>query len=241
MKRVNSDGRDVFRPKGQLAREIELATQAADEVVEILAGKLSKQRRRRIDAVVAHRTRRITVAIDGVRDPHNTAAVMRTADAFGLQVVHVIENGTRFLSSRKVTQGAHKWIDLGVWDHAEQFVEAVHNEGKKVFVAAADGAMSLNELDATSPMAIVFGNEHKGVSPELRMLCDGTFRIPIFGFAQSINISAAAAISLAVLRCDGDGDLTPKEADVLRARFYLRAVRAGYDIAIKERLDSTQK
>ncbi|MCP4599415.1 MAG: RNA methyltransferase [Proteobacteria bacterium] len=235
MRRVCSDGRDIFSPKGQLAQEIELATQASDEVVRVLEDKLSKERRGRIDAVIAHRTRQITVAIEGVRDPHNTAAIIRTADAFGLQVVHVIERGTRFISSRKVTQGTHKWVDLGVWESVEPFAETVHEEGKKILVASADGDISLCELNPSEPMALVFGNEHEGVSPEMRSICDGAFSIPMFGFTESINVSVAAAIALAAVRSNGGGDLTPQEADVMRARFYLRAVRAGYDIVMHER------
>ncbi|MCP4674139.1 MAG: RNA methyltransferase [Deltaproteobacteria bacterium] len=235
MKRVSSDGMDVFRPKGQLGKEIELASRAPGEVIRILSDKLSDERRLRIDDVVSRRTRHLTVAIEGVRDPHNTAAVIRTADAFGLQVVHVIERGDRFLSSRKVTQGAHKWVDLGVWERAELFAKVVRDEGKKILIATMDGALPLEDLDPTEPMALVFGNEHDGVSPEMREISDGAFFIPMFGFTESINVSAAAAITLAALRKGGDGSLTPKEAEILRARFYLRAVRAGYDIVMLEK------
>ncbi len=235
MKRVSSEGSDVFRPKGQLAREIALATEDPEDVIEILSGKLSDDRRRRIDEVVSRRTRHLTVAIEGVRDPHNTAAVIRTADAFGLQVVHVIERGERFLSSRKVTQGAHKWVDLGVWSGPQPFVETVRAEGKRILAAAMDGDVAVDALDPDEPLALVFGNEHEGITPEIRSLCDGAFSIPMFGFAESINVSAAAAITLAHLRRFGRGGLTPEEAQILKARFYLRAVRAGYDIVKHEK------
>ena len=234
MKRVNSEGRDVFRPKGQLAKEIDLATRAPRQVVEILSKRLSQERRQNIDKVVAHRTRRLTVAIEGVRDPHNTAAVIRTADAFGLQVVHVIERGDRLLSSRKVTQGAHKWVDLGVFKSADSFASVVRDEGKKILVATAQGTTPLTKIDPSEPMALVFGNEHEGVSNEMLGLSDATFYIPMFGFSRSINVSTAAAITLAYLRDGGKGDLSKPEARVLRARLYLRAVRAGYDIVLRE-------
>ncbi|MDJ0766221.1 MAG: TrmH family RNA methyltransferase [Myxococcota bacterium] len=230
MKRVTSEGRDVFRPKGQLAREISLATRFPEAVVAVLKERLSKERQARIDNVVSHRTRRIAVAIEGVRDPHNTAAVIRTADAFGVQVVHVIEHGDRFLSSRKVTQGAHHWVDLGVWPSPRLFVEAMHAEGKQVLIAAADSQMTLSEIDPDVPVAIVFGNEHAGVSREMQCVSDSAFRIPMFGFSQSINVSVAAGIAIAALRREGVGDLERQEAEILRARFYLRAVRAGYAI-----------
>ena len=234
MRRANPNTKDIFRPKSQLTKEIELANQFTQEVIQVLGERLSNERRERIDAVVSHRTGGLTVAVEGVYDPHNTAAVIRTADAFGLQAVHVIERGHRFLSSRKVTQGSHKWIDLEIWKGVQPFIESVHREGKKVLVAAADARTSLDELDPEEPMALVFGNEHEGVSKEMRQCCDSSFCIPMYGFVESMNISVAAAIAIADLRRGGGGDLTPEQAHVLRARFYLRAVRAGYDIAMLE-------
>ncbi len=65
-------------------------------------------------------------------------------------------------------------------------------------------------------------------------LADGSFRIPMSGFVESFNVSVAAAITIAALRKEGKGDLPPRELAVLRARYYLRAVRAGYDIVVLE-------
>ncbi len=230
MKRISANSHDVFRPKGQLSKEIELAGRFPHEIEAILGKRLSDKRRKRIDDVVGHRTNRLTIAIEGVRDPHNTAAVIRTSDAFGIQSVHIIEGGSRFLSSRRVTQGAHKWVDLGVWKQPNQFVESVKKEDKTVLYAAADEGVSLGEIDPGQQLALVFGNEHEGISPEMRALADGSFCIPMSGFVESLNVSVAAAITIAALRKEGKGDLPPNELAVLRARFYLRAVRAGYDI-----------
>jgi tRNA (guanosine-2'-O-)-methyltransferase len=230
MKRITANSHDVFRPKGQLSKEIELASKFPHEIETILGARLSDERRQRIDDVVGRRTNRLTIAIEGVRDPHNTAAVIRTSDAFGIQAVHIIEGGNRFLSSRRVTQGAHKWVDLGVWKQPNQFIDSVKKEGKSVLYAAADGGVSLDEINPNQAFALVFGNEHEGISPEMKSLADGSFRIPMSGFVESLNVSVAAAITIAALRKDGKGDLPPNELAVLRARYYLRAVRAGYDI-----------
>jgi tRNA (guanosine-2'-O-)-methyltransferase len=211
-----------------------LATESPAAVISCLGDRMSRERRERIDGVVARRTNRLALAMEGVQDPHNTAAVIRTCDAFGVQAVHVIENGIRFLSSKKVTQGSHKWIDLGVWERPGLFADVMREQGKKILVADADGAVPLHELDPRSPMVLVFGNEHEGISPAMRSVAQGSFRIPMFGFVESVNVSVAAAITLAALRGEGGGDLSPAEADRLRARFYLRAVRAGYDIVIRE-------
>jgi tRNA (guanosine-2'-O-)-methyltransferase len=239
MKRVSGDGGDIFKPKGQLKREITLASRSPDEVVRILSAHLSAARRERIDRVVAGRIRRQTVAVEGLLDPHNSAAVIRTSEAFGLQTVHIVEGRNRFLSSRKITQGTHKWVDLAVWKTPEPFAHAVKSEGKRLLIADAAASRSLYDLDLTAPLALVFGNEHLGISPEMRALADGAFSIPMSGFAESVNVSVAAAIAIATLCRGNTGDLTDLERAELRARFYLRAVRAGYDIVVGEsgRLD----
>jgi tRNA (guanosine-2'-O-)-methyltransferase len=223
--------KDAFRPRPMAERERELARTNARGVIDALGPRLSEERRRRIDAVVANRTARLQVALEGVHDPHNAAAVVRTADAYGVQRVHIVEHGVRFRASRKVTQGAHKWVDISVWRSPAPFVEAMRGAGLRVLVAAMDGAEALHDLDAARPTALVFGNEADGISKELRDLADGAFRIPMHGFVESFNVSVAAAIAMSTLRARGGGDLAPAEADELRARFYLRAVRAGYEIA----------
>ena len=226
--------KDAFRPRPMAERERELARTDARGVIEALGPRLSEERRRRIDAVVANRTSRLQVALEGVHDPHNAAAVVRTADAYGVQRVHIVEHGVRFRASRKVTQGAHKWVDISVWKTPEPFVAAMHDAGARVLVAAMDGAVPLPNLDPAQPTALVFGNEADGISEELRELADGAFRIPMYGFVESLNVSVAAAIAISTLRAQGGGDLPRAEADELRARFYLRAVRAGFEIACLE-------
>ncbi len=233
MRTVNVDDGDVFRPRGQARREIELARAEPERVVRALSGFLTETRRERIEQVLARRTRRLVLATEGIYDPHNSAAVVRTAEAFGLQTVHVVEGPCRFRSSRKVTQGAHKWVDLAVWSRPEPFALRMRAEGREVLVAAMDGARRLEDLTLERPLALVFGNESEGVSPRMRELSDGAFSIPMHGFVESLNVSVAAAIATFALRADGAGDLDPDDLRVLRARFYLRAVRAGHDIVMR--------
>jgi tRNA (guanosine-2'-O-)-methyltransferase len=225
---------DAFRPRPAAERELALARTNAREVIDALGPRLSEERRRRIDGVVANRTWRLQVALEGVHDPHNAAAVVRSADAYGVQRVHIVEHGVRFRASRKVTQGAHKWVDISVWRTSAQFVSAMREAGVRVLVAAMDGAIDLRGIDAARPTALVFGNEADGISTELAGLADGAFRIPMYGFVESFNVSVAAAISMSTLRADGGGDLPLEAAEELRARYYLRAVRAGYEIACLE-------
>lgn len=239
MRRISADNIDVFRPRGRLAKEIELAETCPDEVISVLGSRLSKERYAKLEDVVAHRTRRFGVAVEGVCDPHNTAAVIRSSDAFGVQTVHIIENETRFLSSRKVTQGSHKWVDIGVWKTPEEFARVVRARGQKIYIAAADAAVSIDDLSREEPLVLVFGNEHEGITDAMRELADGAFAIPMMGFVESFNISVAASLAIARMRWNAGGDLCDAEKKVLLARYCLQAVRAGYDIVMHERKRSS--
>lgn len=230
MRHISATNMDVFTPTGPLAQELRLAQHCPDQVVETLRPWVNQGRQSTIEHVLAHRTRRIAVAMEGVRDPHNVAAVIRSADAMGVQAVHIIENGNRFRSSHKVSQGTHKWVDIGVWPRCEAFVEAVHAQGQRIYYAAADAPTAIGDIDPQAAAVFVFGNEHEGISPALRALADGSFGLPMYGFADSFNISVAASVALYALRHDGRGDLSEDEIRVLRARYYMRAVRNGYDV-----------
>ncbi len=231
MRCVNREENDIFKPGSQLGREMELATKHPQGVIRALAPYINAERRELIARVVEMRIRKLTAAVEGVADPHNTAAVIRTAEAFGMQTVHIIENDAEFKSTRRVTRGTHKWIDFSVWKNPDEFAEEVHCQGKRILVADARAADSLYEIDATIPTALVFGNERRGISERMRTLSDGAFSIPMKGFAESLNVSVAAAVSISVLCRQLPSDLHDEEKTVLKARFYLRAVGAGYDIA----------
>ena len=143
----------------------------------------------------------------------------------------ITRRARKFRSSRKVTQGAHKWVDIGIWSTAELFIEAMKARGRRVLVAVMDGSKSVRDLSPIEePTVLVFGNEAEGISDAMLACADGTFRIPMYGFVESFNISVAAGISIATLREGGGGDLSARDLKVLRARYYLRSVSAGYDI-----------
>ena len=224
---------DAFTPTRQSVKEMELAVAAPQKVHAILGDILSEERREVIENVVSHRTNRLHVAIEGVHDPHNTAAIIRTADAFGVQNIHIIEGATRFRSSASVTQGAHKWIDVHMYPDAATFMAQMRSDGIRVLVAAMDGAENVADVTIDCPVVLVFGNEAEGISEQMRQLAEGAFKIPMYGFVESFNVSVAAGISIATIRRHGEGHLTLEERAILKARYYLRSVRAGYDIVTR--------
>ena len=190
-------------------------------------------RKERIEEVLAHRTRTFTVVLDRLEDNFNMAAVLRTCEGMGVQEVHIVKNPlVAWAPNGRVTQGCDKWLDLHRYDDFASCSAALKARGFKVLVSAIrEGGQSLFEVDFGSKVALVFGNERYGVSPEVLALADGVFWIPMFGFTQSFNISAAASacISRAVAwrleRLGKVGDLTDEEKGELREKFTRLSVK----------------
>jgi tRNA (guanosine-2'-O-)-methyltransferase len=190
-------------------------------------------RKERIEEVLANRTRTLTVVLDRLEDHFNMAAVLRTCEGMGIQEVHIVKNPlVPWTPNWKVTQGCDKWLDLHRYDDFASCSAALKARGFRVLVSAIrEGGKSLFEVDFSPKVALVFGNERFGVSEEVLALADGVFWIPMFGFTQSFNISAAASacISRAVAwrleRLGKVGDLTAEETVELREKFFRLSVK----------------
>jgi len=203
---------------------------------------LLPERKARIDEVVARRTRTLVVVMEAFCDPQNVNAVLRTCDAFGVQEVHVVEGPMKaFDRNKKISQNADKWLDVTRWTSTRACLEALKARGFAVHVTwLGEGTVGLADLDFAGPVALVFGNESRGVSDEALALADARYAIPMRGFSQSLNVSVAAAVSLAraVDRREAQrgrhGDLSEGEAEALRQRFYVLAVKQRSRIAKAE-------
>jgi tRNA (guanosine-2'-O-)-methyltransferase len=190
-------------------------------------------RREKVDAVVGRRLRGVTVVLDQLEDSFNMAAVLRTCEAFGLQDVHVVENPeVPFAPNDKVTQGCDKWLDLHRYRRFRECAIALKQAGNSICVSAVrDDARSLFELEFDQPLALVFGNERTGVTPDALAASDSAFWIPMRGFTRSLNVSAAVAATLSqaigrrLARVGDSGDLPESEARALRERFYALSVK----------------
>jgi len=206
------------------------AGMAAPDVIAALRGAMTDARFARITSVVAGRICAVVPVLENLADPHNAAAVLRTADAFGLQTVHVIEAPHRFVASHRVARGTDRWLDVVRFSSPAACARALHDRGFEIFVAAADGALTPRELRARDRVAVVLGNEHSGASAEMRGDADGSYRIPMRGFVESFNVSVAAAITLHALTEDRAGDLDDGAREQLIARFMMGTVRDAEQI-----------
>lgn len=206
-------------------------------------GFLTPERKARIDRVVAGRTRTLTVVMEALGDPQNVNAVLRTAEAFGVQEVHVVEGPMKaFDRNKKISQNADKWLDVVRWKRTTECLAHLKGRGFQVYAThLGEGSRDLSALSFAGPVALVFGNEHDGVSAEALAGADLRYAIPMNGFTQSFNVSVAAAVSLfrAVERRVAErgrhGDLGAEEAEALRDRFYTKSVKQRTRIARAER------
>ena len=209
------------------------------------AGFLLRGRKERIDRVVAARTRTLVVVLEAFCDPQNVNAVLRTCDAFGVQEVHVVEGPMKpYEKNKKISKDADKWLDVVRWRSSAECLDALSARGFRLYATHLDEAsVELGALEFEAPVALVFGNEHRGVSAEALARCDVRFAIPMRGFVQSLNVSVAVAVTLAraVERREAErgrhGDLAPGEAEALRDRFYVLAVKQRARIARAEEVD----
>ncbi len=150
--------------------------------------------------VLAQRLTRLTIVLDNVHDPHNLSAVLRSCDAFGIQDVHIIESVERFVVNRAVSQGVEKWLTVHRWPSPAACRAYLRRRRFRLYrTAMSPEATALQAVPCDHKIALVFGNEHRGVAADTARLCDEVVTIPMCGFVESLNVSVAAAVALATL------------------------------------------
>ena len=160
---------------------------------------MTPERREKLLKVLSKRQPDLTVVLENVFDPHNISAVMRTCDAVGVQEVYILN--TKIPRHKKwgakSSSSAAKWLTVHQFDNAEECISSLRKRYSTILTThLSSDAIGLHEINMTEPIALVFGNEHSGVSEEIRVLADGNFIIPQVGIIQSLNISVACAVTL---------------------------------------------
>ena len=160
---------------------------------------MTPERRDKLISVLSKRQPDLTVVLENVFDPHNISAVMRTCDAVGIQEVYILN--TKIPRHKKwgarSSSSAAKWLTVHQFENAAECFSSLRKRYSKILTThLSSDAVGLYQIDMTQPIALVFGNEHSGVSDEIRALADGNFIIPQVGIIQSLNISVACAVTL---------------------------------------------
>jgi tRNA (guanosine-2'-O-)-methyltransferase len=152
----------------------------------------------KIKWVLSKRQPSLQVVIENIHDPHNVSAIFRTCDAAGIPRVSLVYNVEKFPKiGKKSSASAYKWIERDKYKSVDECYRKLKENGITIFASSLNNdAKSLYDLELTKKSAIVFGNEHRGLSKEAEELADERFFIPMFGMVQSLNVSVSAAISI---------------------------------------------
>lgn len=158
----------------------------------------TEQRLDRIDSVLRRRQKNFAVVLANIHDPHNVSAIYRSCDAFGVPRVHLYYTNEAFpILGKKISASAQKWVETTRHRDAASMVGGFRSQGFQVLSTGfTETAKPLIDYDLSLPTAIIFGNEHRGVDPELEELVPDRVFIPMQGMVQSLNVSVAAAVTL---------------------------------------------
>jgi tRNA (guanosine-2'-O-)-methyltransferase len=226
-------------------------------LTDYLSRYVSAHKRKRIEEVLEKRTKYLTVVLEDIYKPHNASAVIRTCDCFGLQDIHIIEKVNSYAVNPYVTRGAAQWVDIHKYrsdsedegSAVDLCFEHLRAKGYRILATSPSaGSIPISELEADQKTALIFGNEHEGVSAEAMEKSDGLVHIPMHGFTESFNISVSVAICLFALQeklpeeKTKDYYLKEEEKEVLRYKWYRQIVKKS-ELHIKkflnERKDTT--
>ncbi len=160
---------------------------------------MTPSRKDKLNKVLNKRQTDLTVVMENIHDPHNIAAVMRSCDAVGLQDIYILNTilPTRKNWGIRSSSSANKWLSIHTFDNTEECFKTVREQYQKVYTTKlTDDAEELFNMNLTESIALVFGNEKRGVTDEARQYADGNFIIPQVGMISSLNISVACAVTL---------------------------------------------
>ncbi|APQ19188.1 TrmH family RNA methyltransferase [Maribacter hydrothermalis] len=205
---------------------------------------ISENRKERFTDIMSQRTNYITVAVEDVFQMHNTSAVVRSCESFGIQTAHLIEGKYGKRLDEEIAMGAQKWVDIKRYQDSKQVIDSLRNKGYKIVATSphADGSL-LQDFKLDSKIALFFGTEKKGLSDYVLENSDAYLKIPMVGFTESLNISVSAAIILQHLTTklkssNVDWKLTSDEMLELRLNWTKKSIRSIDDILERYNTDN---
>ena len=167
------------------------------KLLDYLETLITEKRKARFKSVLAQRTKHFTVATEDVYQLHNTSAVMRSCDVFGIQEVNIVEEVNAKQIDREIAMGAQKWVDLNRYSNTKSCIKALKQKGYQIVATTPHVEdCDLIDFDISKKSCFFFGRETKGLSQQVIDNADCFLKIPMVGFTESLNISVSAAIIL---------------------------------------------
>ena len=167
------------------------------KLLQHLESFLTEKRKQRFEEVLSHRTKHFTVATEDVYHLHNTSAVMRNCEVFGIQEINVVEETNTKKIDREIALGAQKWVDVLRFTTVTDCIGSLRKRGYQIVATTPHfKELKLKDFDIIPKSCIFFGRETEGLSEEVLDQADTLINIPMVGFTESLNVSVSAAIVL---------------------------------------------
>ena len=214
------------------------------DLLAYLESFVSEERKARFQEVLSKRTNFITVVTEDVFQVHNTSAVIRSCDVFGIQTAHLIEERFGQRLDKNIAMGAQQWVDVHSYKRASDCLKYLRSKGYTLVATTPEsGAIPLEDIALTSPIALCFGTEKEGLSEEVMDQADIKLRIPMVGFTQSLNISVSAAIILQKLtqdlrNSDHPWELTEEEKVIKQFDWTMKSIQHVEEILARYQKDA---
>ena len=165
------------------------------DLLTYLEGFITENRKEGFLRVLKNRTKHFTIAMEDVFQLHNTSAVMRSCEVFGIQELNVIEQKFGKSIDKEIAMGAEKWVDINRFSSIQDCITNLKGKGYQIIATTPhNDSCLLHEFDITKPSALFFGTERDGLSEEVMQQADGFLKISMVGYTESLNISVSAAI-----------------------------------------------
>ena len=171
------------------------------ELTNYLCGFISETRKKRFNEVISQRTDHLRVVLENVYQDHNASAVLRSCESFGIQHVHFIENRNALRISDDVSMGSHKWLTVHRHNQGEnntpEALQHLKNLGYRIVATTPhENDVTIDALPVDRKLALIFGTELDGITPDARDAADEFVKIPMYGFTESFNVSVCAALCM---------------------------------------------
>ncbi len=209
---------------------------SADFILQHIFPLLTPERQKKILQVTRERCFNVTVVLENIYDRGNSSAVMRTGEGLGFANFHVIETFDKFKEANRVTQGADKWVEVKKWKSTAEAIQYFKKNKIRICVTSLEAAKPIHDVDFSTPIALVLGNEKSGISKEILDAADERVIIPMPGFVQSFNISVAGALCLyqifqsRLAKLGHNADVSEEQIQILNAHYALRTLDSAADI-----------
>ncbi len=165
------------------------------DYIEYLENFVTENRKAIFKKVLSQRTRHFTAVLEDLYQMHNVSAVVRSADIFGWQDLHIVQKKYEPKLSHAIAKGAEKWLDIHRYERTQSAIDHLKQKGYRIVATTPHtNDVNLPDFDISQPAAFFFGVEKDGLSELVMDQADVFLKIPMYGFTESFNISVAAAL-----------------------------------------------